>query len=237
MRDENEESEAVACPQQLHPCGIQNIPGTHCIKYSHPGLGGARPDIDVAEDVHSSQQAVEKPPAARLGHNICLLGPQPEGHEQPVDPCREKRLKFSKPFPGEAANSLSSRSITGLTLGWGVGERISGLTCHSENPEGIEPGKEHQGQDAGPQHPCPPEQQAQEDSSWRAQVSRLQQAGEVAVGHQSPGQGQQGQPCTDTCMGTGAVRALMEAQRHSRANSLCSGGVGSTAPPYKPGTP
>lgn len=121
MRDENEESEAVACPQQLHPCGIQNIPGTHCIKYSHPGLGGAGPDIDVAEDVHSSQQAVEKPPAARLGHNICLLGPQPEGHEQPVDPCREKRLKFSKLFPGEAANSPSSRSITGLTLGWSVG--------------------------------------------------------------------------------------------------------------------
>lgn len=218
MRGENGESEAVAHPQQLHPCGTQNIPGTHCIKYGHPGPGGARPEVDVAEDVHSPQQAVEEPPAARLGHDIRLLGPQPEGHEQPVHPCREKGVNLQS----HSWRRLQTvPAALGLTLGWDVGNSTSGLTCHSENPEGIEPGKEHQGQDPCPQHPCPPEQQAQDDSSRRAQVSRLQQAGEVAVGDQSPGQGQQGQPCTDTCVGTGAVRALLEAQMHSRANSLC----------------
>lgn len=68
---------------------------------------------------------------------------------------------------------------------------ITGLTCHSKNPEGIQPGKQHQGQDPGPQHPHPPEQQAEDGCGRRAKVARFQQAGEPAVGDQSPRKGEQ----------------------------------------------
>lgn len=87
-----------------------------------------------------------------------------------------------------------------------MGKMITGLTSHSKNPKGIQPGKEHQGQDPGPQHPRPPEQQAEDGCGRRAEVTGFQEAGKAAVGDQSPGEGEQGQPRADTCTATGAVR-------------------------------
>lgn len=207
VRNEKGWSGAIATPQQLHPRGIPNIPGTYGIKHGHPVLGGTRTDINVAEDVHGSHQAIEQPPAAGLGHDIRLLGHQPEGHEQPVDTCKEKGPRGQSHRWGRLQSAPGLGASLRVTAGWDTAKMIAGPTCHSKNPEGIQPGKEHQGQDPGPQHPRPPEQQAEDGRGRRVEVTRFQQAGEAAVGDQSPGEGEQGQPSADTCMGTGAVRS------------------------------
>lgn len=122
MRDEKGESEAIASPQQLHPCGILNNLGTYGIKRGHPVLGGTGPDVNVAEDVHGSHQAIEQPPAAGLGHDIRLLGHQPEGHEQPVDTCEGKGLKGQSRSWGRLQRCSSTRSIPVTDSGTGHGE-------------------------------------------------------------------------------------------------------------------
>lgn len=169
-------------------------------------LGGAGLDIHIAEDIHGSHQAMEQPPAAGLGHDVCLLGHQPEGHEQPVDTCEGKGWKGKSHSWGMLQSGQGPGAPLWLTAGWDMGKMVTGLTGHSKNPKGIEPGKEHQGQDPGPQHPHPPEQQAEDGCGWQAEVTEFEQAGEAAVGDQSPGEREQGQPHADTCMGTGAVR-------------------------------
>ena len=103
-----------------------HILGTHHVEHSHAVLGGTRLDVDVAEDVHSSQQDVEQPPAAGLGHNVTLQRHQPEGHQHPVGACKGMAPKRYKQL-------VVSESIP--MAGSGMGHKDNECCSHLPQPE------------------------------------------------------------------------------------------------------